>query len=382
MGSTRCADAMIGMALGASGDPEAAALAEDPGIGEAIRAAASVDGALEACDVIGGTAPARVARGAAGRPGRGLQRRGLTRLTVSNRCPPGSRRTPGRPRVRDRRRAELRAVGDLPRALGSPRRTQIVSPQTRRDQPARAIVDRRLRRSVRHRSRVNSHWPSSDSTTDVAPYDRRSVARQHVDGSRCEAATADAAARCVAIRCRQRGTALSVMPSSASLWMRGCDGTIAPPTLARTKDADSRHHRARPEGAPPRPPRRRPAPRDGRRPRGRVRLRPPADHRRRRAGGMVPARRRSQVARALPRDVRPHGRRHAGDGRDHAGRGRVRRGPRRRRRRLRRGPHGAGAVHRARADPRRGPGGRSSRATRSGRRGPPPRAIRSSCARS
>jgi argininosuccinate lyase len=54
-------DAMIGMALGASGDPEAAALAEDAGIGEAIRSAASIDGALEACEVIGGTAPSRVA---------------------------------------------------------------------------------------------------------------------------------------------------------------------------------------------------------------------------------------------------------------------------------------------------------------------------------
>ena len=54
-------DGMIGMALGASGDPEAAGLAEDPGIGDAIRAAASIDGALAACEVVGGTAPARVA---------------------------------------------------------------------------------------------------------------------------------------------------------------------------------------------------------------------------------------------------------------------------------------------------------------------------------
>ncbi len=52
---------MIGMALGASGDAEAAALAADPEIGEALRAAASIDGALEACEVIGGTAPIRVA---------------------------------------------------------------------------------------------------------------------------------------------------------------------------------------------------------------------------------------------------------------------------------------------------------------------------------
>jgi argininosuccinate lyase len=55
-------DAMIGMALGAAGDERAAALAADPGIGEALRAAAAIDGALASCDVIGGTAPERVAR--------------------------------------------------------------------------------------------------------------------------------------------------------------------------------------------------------------------------------------------------------------------------------------------------------------------------------
>ena len=53
-------DAMIGMALGASGDADVAALAADPGIGDALRAAASIDGALASCDVIGGTAPDRV----------------------------------------------------------------------------------------------------------------------------------------------------------------------------------------------------------------------------------------------------------------------------------------------------------------------------------
>ncbi len=54
-------DSMIGMALGASGDPGAAALAAEEGIGDHLRAAASVDGALATCDVIGGTAPTRVA---------------------------------------------------------------------------------------------------------------------------------------------------------------------------------------------------------------------------------------------------------------------------------------------------------------------------------
>ncbi len=53
-------DAMIGLALGASGDDTARGLAGEPGIGDAIRRAASVEGALETCDVIGGTAPGRV----------------------------------------------------------------------------------------------------------------------------------------------------------------------------------------------------------------------------------------------------------------------------------------------------------------------------------
>jgi argininosuccinate lyase len=54
-------DAMVGLALGASGDPDAQALAEDPAIGDAIRSAAAIDGALASCDVTGGTAPVRVA---------------------------------------------------------------------------------------------------------------------------------------------------------------------------------------------------------------------------------------------------------------------------------------------------------------------------------
>ena len=53
-------DAMIGMALGASGDAGASALAAEPGIGDELRAAASVEGALATCDVTGGTAPHRV----------------------------------------------------------------------------------------------------------------------------------------------------------------------------------------------------------------------------------------------------------------------------------------------------------------------------------
>jgi argininosuccinate lyase len=54
-------DAAFVAALTRSDDADAVALAGDPGIGEALRSAASIDGALASCDVIGGTAPARVA---------------------------------------------------------------------------------------------------------------------------------------------------------------------------------------------------------------------------------------------------------------------------------------------------------------------------------
>ena len=54
-------DSMIGLVLGTVGDDAALALASDDGVGDLIRAAASVEGALETCDVIGGTAPRRVA---------------------------------------------------------------------------------------------------------------------------------------------------------------------------------------------------------------------------------------------------------------------------------------------------------------------------------
>jgi argininosuccinate lyase len=55
-------DGMVGLALAAAGDDQARALAETPGIGDELRAAASIDGALASCDVIGGTAPGRVAQ--------------------------------------------------------------------------------------------------------------------------------------------------------------------------------------------------------------------------------------------------------------------------------------------------------------------------------
>ena len=54
-------DSMIGLVLGAVGDDTAHALASEAGIGDELRAAASVEGALATCDVVGGTAPGRVA---------------------------------------------------------------------------------------------------------------------------------------------------------------------------------------------------------------------------------------------------------------------------------------------------------------------------------
>jgi argininosuccinate lyase len=53
-------DDMIGLALGAAGDPAARSLAEEPGIGDALRSSATVEASLAASDVIGGTAPERV----------------------------------------------------------------------------------------------------------------------------------------------------------------------------------------------------------------------------------------------------------------------------------------------------------------------------------
>jgi argininosuccinate lyase len=61
LGLDEVPDALIGLALGAAGDETARALAGEAGIGDTIRGAASVEGALEACDVVGGTAPRRVA---------------------------------------------------------------------------------------------------------------------------------------------------------------------------------------------------------------------------------------------------------------------------------------------------------------------------------
>jgi len=54
-------DATIVEALRGADDPTARSLAEEPGIGDAIRAAASVEGSIAAADVLGGTAPPRVA---------------------------------------------------------------------------------------------------------------------------------------------------------------------------------------------------------------------------------------------------------------------------------------------------------------------------------
>jgi argininosuccinate lyase len=63
-------DPMLGMALAAAGDERARELAAEPGIGDELRAAAAIDGALASCDVIGGTAPTRVATALAAARGR------------------------------------------------------------------------------------------------------------------------------------------------------------------------------------------------------------------------------------------------------------------------------------------------------------------------
>ncbi|HLY14508.1 MAG TPA: argininosuccinate lyase [Candidatus Limnocylindrales bacterium] len=54
-------DGTINQALAASDEPTARALAGDPATAGGLRDAAAVDSALASCDVIGGTAPARVA---------------------------------------------------------------------------------------------------------------------------------------------------------------------------------------------------------------------------------------------------------------------------------------------------------------------------------
>jgi argininosuccinate lyase len=54
-------DDTIRVALARSEDPIVQELAGEPDIATALRVAASVDGALAGCDVVGGTAPRRVA---------------------------------------------------------------------------------------------------------------------------------------------------------------------------------------------------------------------------------------------------------------------------------------------------------------------------------
>jgi argininosuccinate lyase len=59
-GLAEVTDAEISAALASVDDSEAAGLAADPSTGDVVRAAASIDGALAAADVLGGTSPARV----------------------------------------------------------------------------------------------------------------------------------------------------------------------------------------------------------------------------------------------------------------------------------------------------------------------------------
>ena len=61
LGLDEITDGMVEQTIAACDDPTAKALATDPGLGDELRSAASIDGALASCDVIGGTAPRRVA---------------------------------------------------------------------------------------------------------------------------------------------------------------------------------------------------------------------------------------------------------------------------------------------------------------------------------
>jgi argininosuccinate lyase len=62
IGLDAVSDASIERALLAADDATAHALAAEPAFGNEIRRAASVEGAIETCDVVGGTAPKRVAQ--------------------------------------------------------------------------------------------------------------------------------------------------------------------------------------------------------------------------------------------------------------------------------------------------------------------------------
>jgi argininosuccinate lyase len=59
-------DGAIAAALAASDDAVALGLAADPAVAAALRTAAELEGAMAGCDVVGGTAPARVAAALAG----------------------------------------------------------------------------------------------------------------------------------------------------------------------------------------------------------------------------------------------------------------------------------------------------------------------------
>ena len=115
----------------------------------------------------------------------------------------------------------------------------------------------------------------------------------------------------VVVHARRRGRGVSPAPPSPAT-IRCMPGSLGHGcTHPRPDPAGS-------QGAAARPPRRRPPPVDGRR--AGTRRRPHAPHhRRRRAGPVVHAGRLPSRPRALPRDVRPHGRRHADQGRRSCG---------------------------------------------------------------
>ena len=85
-------DAMVGRRARCQRRPGGGGPRGRTGIGDELRAAASLDGALASCDVIGGTAPTRVAAALVGGKARGARACGRSRPSAA-RKPPGDSRT-------------------------------------------------------------------------------------------------------------------------------------------------------------------------------------------------------------------------------------------------------------------------------------------------
>ena len=112
-GSTTCRTRWSGWPSAPAATPRRAELAADPAIGDALRGAAAIEGALASCDVIGGTAPTRVAAALRGRPG-AAGRRGRERSARSARM-----QRSGRPCPASRQQVECLGCGRRPNGTES-----------------------------------------------------------------------------------------------------------------------------------------------------------------------------------------------------------------------------------------------------------------------